>query len=247
MLQSPPVCRCLDARFDSGSRWCTERCSCSPGAALLAVTYLLVRFAFPTASTRTYNAGHPPMSGHGTRLAPLPSLASAQAQNARQRNADLHQLLAISGVTLAGMVVVSLGLGWLVTGRVLVPLRTITATAREISSDTLDRRLAPSGPDDELKDFGDTLRRAARPARGLLRLPKPVPTPHELRTPLTLQRALLEAALTKPEANADSFRATCERLLLRNPAPQELFSKERLEPVGGFLSAGEVGRAPLYR
>jgi len=183
-------------------------------AALLAITYLLVRFTFHAASLHTYSATKPrPRSG--PPLAHLPSPASLQAQAARQRNADLNQLLKVSGAALVLMALASVALGWLVARRVLRPLRTITAAARDVSSASLHRRLALAGPRDELKELADTfdgllgrLERSFQSQRQFV-----ANASHELRTPLTLERALLEAALTEPEPTAESFRTTCERLL----------------------------------
>ena len=184
--------------------------------------YLLVRFTFPTASTHTYSSAHPAGGSHP--LAYLPSPASLQAQDASQRNADLHQLLAVSAIALAAMAVVSLLLGWLIAGRVLRPLRTITATARDLSSATLDRRLALPGPDDELKELGDTfddllgrLEQSFDSQRQFV-----ANASHELRTPLTLERALLEAAIGNGNATATSLRGTCERLLVANAEQERL-------------------------
>jgi signal transduction histidine kinase len=185
------------------------------GALLLTVTYLLVRFTFPTASTRSYLVGHPPAGDAHPLAPPPPALAAIQAENARQRDADLHQLLAVSAVALAIMGGVSLLLGWVVAGRVLRPLRTITATVRDLSSATLDRRLALPGPDDELKELGDTfddllgrLQRSFASQRQFV-----ANASHDLRTPLTLQRALLEAVLADPAATPTSLRGTFDRLL----------------------------------
>ena len=98
------------------------------------------------------------------------------------------------------MAVVSIGLGWLVAGRVLRPLRAMTITARQISEESLDERLAVRGPADELKDLGDTI-------DGLLaRLEKAFEAQrrfvanasHELRTPLAMMRTSLDVALGKP-------------------------------------------------
>jgi signal transduction histidine kinase len=189
------------------------------GATLLAITYLLVRFTFPVAA-HAHSAGTAGAGGRrpGPPLAPLPSLASLQAQDARQRAADLHQLLVVSGIALVVMALASLVSGWLVAGRVLRPLRTITAAARDLSSTDLHRRLGLTGPDDELKDLGDTfdgllgrLERSFQSQRQFV-----ANASHELRTPLTLERALLEAVLTGPEPGAESLRATCERLLAVN-------------------------------
>jgi signal transduction histidine kinase len=181
------------------------------GACLLVITYVLVRFTFPAGSTHTYLH---PSRGSGSP-GPLPSLATLRAQTARQRDADLHQLLLVSAGALAGMVLVSLALGWIVAGRVLRPLRTIMTATRDLSSATLDRRLALPGPDDEIKELGDTidelldrLERSFAAQRLFV-----ANASHELRTPLTLERALLEAALANPDASGATLRKTCERLL----------------------------------
>ena len=76
----------------------------------------------------------------------------ANSQNAT----DLHNLLVYSWLALAIMAVLSVALGWLIAGRVLRPLRTITTTARSISATNLHERLALGGPDDELKELGNT-------------------------------------------------------------------------------------------
>jgi signal transduction histidine kinase len=55
------------------------------------------------------------------------------------------------------MSVLSVVLGGLVAGRVLRPLCTITATTRATSATSLHKRLGLDGPDDELKDLGDTI------------------------------------------------------------------------------------------
>ncbi len=116
---------------------------------------------------------------------------------------------------LALMAVFSLWLGWVIAGRALRPLRTITETARDISASNLHRRLDLQGPDDELKQLGTTV-------DGLLaRLETSFEAQrqfvanasHELRTPLTLERTLLELALSDPNASIDSYRHTCEQLL----------------------------------
>ncbi len=200
------------------------------GAALLAITYLLARFAFHTASLHAYSATKPPAGpgaaspGPGPALAHLPSRAALQAQAARQSGADLHQLLVVSGIALAVMAVASVVLGWLIADRVLRPLRTITAAARDLSSASLHRRLALAGPDDELKELADTfdgllgrLERSFQSQRQFV-----ANASHELRTPLTLERALLEAVLTEPEPTTASFRATCERLLASNTRQDRL-------------------------
>jgi hypothetical protein len=98
------------------------------------------------------------------------------------------------------MAVVAIALGWGVAGRILRPLRSMTATTRQISEENLHERLALPGPSDELKDLGDTI-------DGLLeRLEASFDAQrrfvanaaHELRTPLTMMRTSLDVAVGKP-------------------------------------------------
>jgi signal transduction histidine kinase len=118
-------------------------------------------------------------------------------------------------VVLAIMTAVSIALGWLVAGRVLRPLRSMTAATRRISERNLHQRLALAGPRDELKDLADTIDDLiARLETAFGAQQRFVANAaHELRTPLTLWRALLEERLTDPAATIDSFRATSRRLL----------------------------------
>src|SRR5262245_20660081 len=126
------------------------------GAVLLAITYLLVRSTGSLVVIGTPGQVEVPSTGSlGTGDIP-PQLQGVapqlRDQAARQRAAELHQLLVQSGIALAIMVVISIALGWLVAGRVLRPLRTMTATTRQISARNLHERLAMKGPRDELKD-----------------------------------------------------------------------------------------------
>ena len=142
----------------------------------------------------------------------------------QQHSAELHQLLTMSGIALAIMAVASMGLGWLIAGRVLRPLHKITSAAREISASNLHERLALEGPDDELTELGDTI-------DGLLsRLESSFQSQrqfvanasHELRTPLTVERALLEVALADSDADYDSLRAACKRVLASSEEQERL-------------------------
>ncbi len=64
-----------------------------------------------------------------------------------QHAADLRDLVVFSAIALVVTAVASVGLGWLLAGRLLGPLRTITATARRASASNLHKRLAfAAGP-----------------------------------------------------------------------------------------------------
>jgi signal transduction histidine kinase len=190
------------------------------GVLLLGITYVLVKYNFPVARIDTITG---PADSTAFRSGP-PGFSSFKAQIAQGQDAELHQLLVQSCVALAVMAAASAGLGWLVAGRVLRPLRTITSAARDISSTNLNRRLALTGPDDELKELGDTfdallahLERSFSSQRQFV-----ANASHELRTPLALEQALLEEVLTDPGPTAESWRTACERVLAASRQQERL-------------------------
>ena len=99
-----------------------------------------------------------------------------------------------SGIALAIAAVLAVLAGWLVAGRMLRPIRTITRTARRISATSLHERLALDGPEDELKELGDTLDSLFARLEAAFEAQRHfvANASHELRTPLTAERALLQ-------------------------------------------------------
>jgi signal transduction histidine kinase len=128
---------------------------------------------------------------------------------------DLHVLLVQSGIALAVMAALAFGLGWLVAGRVLRPLRAITATAQRISATSLHERLGMTGSDDEFKELADTLDGlfARLEASFTAQRNFVASAAHELRTPLTLDKTLLQVALRNRRSTAEQWRATGAELL----------------------------------
>lgn len=191
------------------------------GAVLLAITYLLV-MEFGGVHILIKNPPDQPQSGVYLGTAPPasathdPGTQQLRDNVIHQHNQELHDLLVQSGIALAIVVAISLVLGWLLAGRILRPLRTMTSTIQQISARNVHERLAAAGPRDEMRDLSDTV-------DGLLyRLETALDSnrrfvanaAHELRTPLTLEHALLEEMLLDPDATLGSFRATFQRLLL---------------------------------
>ena len=110
------------------------------------------------------------------------------------------------------MAVVSIGLGWIVAGRVLRPLQTMTATTRRISERSLHERLALDGPRDELTDLGDTIDELLGPPRNRVRRPNDAssPTPPTSCAPRSCStQTLLQVALADPAITLDSLTAAC--------------------------------------
>ncbi|MET9384256.1 HAMP domain-containing sensor histidine kinase [Streptomyces sp. NPDC002928] len=212
------------------------------GATLLAVTYFLVRHSVsggPPAEGYAFAPGggvKPPSGAEGPFVSPGPGqgiggqgaldVLSKQQQKALedQKSEVMHQLLVQSGIALALMSVISVALGWVVAGRMLRPLRTITATARGISATSLHQRLALEGPGDELTELGDTfdgllgrLEDSFQAQRQFV-----ANASHELRTPLARQRALGQVALADPDATVDSLRGAHERILIAGRQQERL-------------------------
>ncbi|WP_256255819.1 sensor histidine kinase [Actinomadura madurae] len=131
------------------------------------------------------------------------------------RGISLAQLLTGSAVALVILIPVALALGWFVAGRFLHPLRTITATAKNISTGNLHRRLDLGEPTDELTELGHTLDDLFARLQASFDAQRHfvANASHELRTPLAGLRTLLEVALADPNADTDTLRSACQEAL----------------------------------
>jgi signal transduction histidine kinase len=197
------------------------------GAVLLAITNVLVRHntsaALPKglrgtsiAVTKAPGTATQSLPGLGA-VAPGASGSTAATAHAAAaaHAAVLHQLDVQSGIALCVMAAVSAALGWIVAGRVLRPIDTMTTAVHRITATNLHERLALDGPDDELKKLGDTFDEL------LTRLEKSFDAQrqfvanasHELRTPLTRQRTVAQVALADPDATVESLRASHQQVL----------------------------------
>lgn len=172
------------------------------GAALLAIASGLVvgRSSTQAAGVAAGSAGQSVQSqlAHDQRLI---NQLEAQVNTGSGPGQLSHQLFLSSLMALGIMAVVAGILGWAFAGRALRPLRTITATARRISEDNLDERLAFSGPQDELKDLADTIDGLLERLEGAFTAQRRfvANASHELRTPLATMRATLDVAMAKPD------------------------------------------------
>lgn len=184
----------------------------------------------------------PPMTRPPVKIGPTPHGAGQvvgptahQLQQLRQdllrqidiqHSAILHSLLVWSIVALVGAVLISIVLGWLMAGRALRPLRTITSATRSISARNLHERLAYAGPADEVKELADTidrlLERLDRSFEAQRRFV--ANASHELRTPLARQRTLAEVALGDREASVASLRKAHERVIAAGEQQERLIA-----------------------
>jgi signal transduction histidine kinase len=232
------------------------------GAGLLAITYLLVDHAITGNFTYTYTGP----DGIGTiscRPAPRPgsgqagrsALLGCQVLAVEAHATLMHHLLVYSGIALAIMALAAAALGWLLAGRVLRPLRSITTATQAITAHSLHERLALPGPDDELKALANTiddlLGRLEEAFEAQKRFIANVS--HELRTPLTMMRTSLDVATGKPGPPAPEaalLAAKMRRGLDKADRLVESFlvlarAQRGAEPPGVTVSLGQAAEAVL--
>jgi len=227
-----------------------------PASVVLVVITAVVTFL----SLRPVAHIHRVVHRHGTSVVHLPArgaevkaVTAAPLVHLGSLRLDLHEFLIGSCIVLAVMIGVCVLLGWLLSGRVLRPLQTITDTTRNISENDLHQRLALPGPRDELTELGDTidgllgrLERAFDSQRRFV-----ANASHELRTPLTVDRAMLQVALADPNITLDSLRAACGEVLEAGREQERLIDAlvtlarsqrglDRKEPVDLAAVASEV-------
>src|SRR5690606_37987568 len=101
-----------------------------------------------------------------------------------------------AAIVLAFLLVVGLAGGWLLAGRMLVPLTRITEATRQTAGGSLAHRIVLSGRRDEFRELADAfdamLGRLEAHVESQQRFA--ANASHELRTPLAITRTLLEVA-----------------------------------------------------
>jgi signal transduction histidine kinase len=189
------------------------------GAVVVSITYLLVAHTLRRTTTSTtiptsiQQAIAQCIRVAQTKGAPAAAVTTkctalyangVQAGATTQRGTTLAHLLTYSLLTLAGVALLAAVAGWIVAGRILRPVRQITAAARAASEQNLSQRMAMHGPRDELRELADTfdamlerLERAFTAQRQFI-----ANASHELRTPLTVMRTAIDVVLAKPSPSA---------------------------------------------
>jgi signal transduction histidine kinase len=224
------------------------------GAALVLITYLLVAHALHSTTSTTptpqiedaiakcvaaaQSAGSDSIARAASKCGELYA-NGVQAGASAQRSATLTQLLTYSLIGLVGVTVLAAAAGWIVAGRILRPVRRLTAAARAASEQNLSHRIALQGPRDELRELADTfdtmlerLDRAFTSQRQFI-----ANASHELRTPLTVMRTAMDVVLAKPEPTRD------ELVSMTAEVRQAVDRAERLIDALLVLARNEQARA----
>ncbi|MEV5892233.1 sensor histidine kinase [Nonomuraea fuscirosea] len=183
------------------------------GLALLGVTYLLFNQQLDRTFEERFASSEPGrtkqvfLTRDGVTVYGEEAKEWLRQQEAGIQSAALTSLLTQGAVALVVVGGGAVGLGWVVAGRMLAPLRLVTDTARRIAAAPmaergLHERIALNGPADEVKDLADTfdtmVERLDHSFDGQRRFV--ANASHELRTPLTLNRALVELAMHRRTA-----------------------------------------------
>ncbi|MFX4291572.1 sensor histidine kinase [Streptomyces bohaiensis] len=116
------------------------------------------------------------------------------------QEAALRQMVIWSAVGLLLMSLLAGAAGWWLAGLALRPVASMTVAARRISEQNLHRRLALTGPDDEIHRLADTFDSMLGRLEGAFESQRRfvANASHELRTPLAAQRATLQVGLADP-------------------------------------------------
>jgi heavy metal sensor kinase len=129
--------------------------------------------------------------------------------------------------------------GYLMAGRALRPVGAMAAEARQITSESLAKRLPNPNPHDELGQlasvFNDTIQRLETSFDSLRRFT--ADASHELRTPLTALRSVGEVAL-REERDPEALRETISSML------EEAQRLHELADTLLMLARVESGRSP---
>jgi signal transduction histidine kinase len=144
-------------------------------------------------------------------VVPLPGgrVLTLETYQEQLRSQTLGRLMRQGLLVLLVLGAVGVGVAYVLAGQVLRPLQQITSTAKRLSAEQLDARIALPGPEDELKELADTfdamldrLQASFESQRRFV-----ADASHELRTPLAVMRTEVDVALADPDASSADLRA----------------------------------------
>jgi len=175
------------------------------GGAVLGLVYLGVQRGLRADTMNHYLVGGRPVELPSGEVVTLITIEQRQVQAIQSiyNEVILNRVATFTFIALGFLFLISLVVGWIMSGRVLKPVEAITTVAREIQASDLSRRIALQGPDDELTRLANTfdgmldrLDNAFTSQRQFL-----ADTSHDLRTPLAVIQANVELVSDDPNAS----------------------------------------------
>ncbi len=179
------------------------------GGALLGLVYLAARRALNAQTITQFVIRGEPVVVDGVRRV-MPTLEEREWRTLESLFNEhvLNQLARYTIVSLIILFLLSIVVGWVMSGRVLRPVEEITDVARDIQASDLSRRIAWQGPDDELTRLANTfdgmlerLDQAFSSQRRFL-----ADTSHDLRTPLAVIRSNIDVVADDGAATIEEWR-----------------------------------------
>jgi signal transduction histidine kinase len=179
------------------------------GGALLGLVYLVIRNWLRSQTMTRYVRSGSEVIING-EVVFLPTIAAQEVREFESVYYELvlNQVAKATLLALAALFLLSMLVGWIMSGRVLKPVKEITNVARDIQASDLSRRIALEGPDDEITRLAATfdgmlerLDRAFSSQRRFL-----ADTSHDLRTPLAVIRSNVEVVAADEDATVEDWR-----------------------------------------
>ena len=180
------------------------------GGALLGLVYLAIRRMLQAQTMTQFVIRGEPVFVDGVQVDVMPRLEASEWRTLESLFNEyvLNQLARYIILSLVVLFMLSLIVGWVMSGHVLKPVQEITEVASDIQATDLSRRIGLQGPDDELTRLAATfdgmlerLDQAFSSQRRFL-----ADTSHDLRTPLAVIRANVEVVADDDDASIDDWK-----------------------------------------
>lgn len=205
------------------------------GGALLGLGYLAQRQSLRSETMTRYALETKIVEIDGVEVV-VPTLRQVEwrAIESLYAEAILDEVARFTLFALMALFLLSLIVGWVMSGRVLKPVEEITDVAKEIQASDLSRRIGLEGPDDELTRLASTfdemlerLDNAFTSQRRFL-----ADTSHDLRTPLAVIRSNVEVVGSDDSATVEEWQEA-GGIVLRN-------AEKMSEMINGLLAAARL-------
>ncbi len=180
------------------------------GGGLLGIVFLAIRKMLREQTMTGYVITGQPVYVDGVLVGQVPTLQEHELRTLESMFNEhvLNELARFTALSIAALFLLSLIVGWVMSGRFLKPIEEISDVASDIQASDLSRRINLEGPDDELTRLAATfdrmlerLDRAFTSQRRFL-----ADTSHDLRTPLTVIRSNVDVVAADDGATVGDWK-----------------------------------------